>query len=86
VGTRLYRGEGCQHCRNTGYQGRLAVFEILKMNERIKQLIHRKESASTIRQAAIDEGMVSLRHDAIQKVVAGRTTPAEILRAVYLEE
>jgi type II secretory ATPase GspE/PulE/Tfp pilus assembly ATPase PilB-like protein len=86
VGTRLYRGEGCQHCRNTGYQGRLAVFEILKMNERIKQLIHRKESASTIRHAAIEEGMVSLRQDAIQKVVAGRTTPAEILRAVYLEE
>jgi type II secretory ATPase GspE/PulE/Tfp pilus assembly ATPase PilB-like protein len=85
-GTRLYRGEGCQSCRNTGYQGRLAVFEILKMNERIKHLIHRKESASTIRQAAIEEGMVSLRQDAIQKVIQGRTTPAEILRAVYLEE
>jgi general secretion pathway protein E len=86
VGTRLHRGEGCQSCRNTGYQGRLAVFEILKMNERIKQLIHRKESASTIWQAAIEEGMVSLRQDAIRKVVAGRTTPAEILRAVHLEE
>jgi type IV pilus assembly protein PilB len=82
----LWRGEGCPECRNTGYQGRLAVFELLKMNERLKQLVHRKEAASTIRRAAIEEGMVSLRADSIKKVVSGLTTPAEILRAVYLEE
>jgi len=85
-GTVLYRGEGCGACRSTGYQGRLAVFELMKLNERLKQLIHRKESASTLRQAAIEEGMVSLRQDAIAKVTRGLTTPAEILRAVYLEE
>jgi type II secretory ATPase GspE/PulE/Tfp pilus assembly ATPase PilB-like protein len=85
-GTALWRGEGCGECRNTGYQGRLAVFELLKLTEGIKQLIHRKESASTIRRAAVEGGMVSLRSDAIRKVVAGLTTPQEILRAVYLEE
>jgi type II secretory ATPase GspE/PulE/Tfp pilus assembly ATPase PilB-like protein len=85
-GTALWRGEGCQACRNTGYQGRLAVFELLKMTEAIKQLIHRKEAASTIRRAAVEGGMVSLRADAIRKVLAGLTTPQEILRAVYLEE
>jgi general secretion pathway protein E len=85
-GTILWRGEGCQECRNTGYQGRVAVFELLKMTEAIKQLIHRKEAASTIRRAAIEGGMVSLKRDAVRKVLQGMTTPQEILRAVYLEE
>ena len=49
VGTALYRGEGCDKCRSTGYQGRLAVFELMKLTEGLKALIHRKESASTIR-------------------------------------
>jgi type II secretory ATPase GspE/PulE/Tfp pilus assembly ATPase PilB-like protein len=53
-GTKLYRGQGCPRCRNLGYSGRMAVFEALRMNERIKAMIHRKESASTIRQAARD--------------------------------
>jgi general secretion pathway protein E len=86
TGTVLWRGEGCPECRNTGYQGRVAVFELLKLTEPIKQLIHRKESASTIRREAIEGGMVSLRQDSIRKVVDGHTTPSEILRAVYLEE
>jgi type II secretory ATPase GspE/PulE/Tfp pilus assembly ATPase PilB-like protein len=85
-GTILWRGEGCPDCRNTGYQGRLAVFELLKMTEPLKQLIHRKESASTIRRAAIEGGMISLKKDATRKVLQGLTTPQEILRAVYLEE
>jgi type II secretory ATPase GspE/PulE/Tfp pilus assembly ATPase PilB-like protein len=85
-GTILWRGEGCSQCRNTGYQGRLAVFELLKMTEPIKQHIHRKESASVIRREAISGGMVSLKKDATRKVLQGLTTPQEILRAVYLEE
>jgi type II secretory ATPase GspE/PulE/Tfp pilus assembly ATPase PilB-like protein len=85
-GTKLYRGQGCPRCRNLGYSGRMAVFEALRMNERIKAMIHRKESASTIRQAAIEEGMITLGEDAARKVRAGLTTPEEILRAVYLDE
>jgi type II secretory ATPase GspE/PulE/Tfp pilus assembly ATPase PilB-like protein len=85
-GTKLYRGQGCPRCRSLGYQGRMAVFEALRLNERIKALIHRKESAGTIRKAAIEEGMVTLQQDAARKVLAGQTTPEEILRAVYLEE
>jgi general secretion pathway protein E len=85
-GTKLYRGQGCDRCRSTGYQGRLAVFELMKLTEPLKQLIHRKESASTIRRAALEEGMISLRQDAIRKVVAGLTTPEEVFRSVYLEE
>jgi type II secretory ATPase GspE/PulE/Tfp pilus assembly ATPase PilB-like protein len=85
-GTRLYRGQGCDQCRSTGYQGRLAVFELMKLNENLKAMIHRKESASTIRRAALQEGMVSLRQDAIRKVLQGQTTPEEVFRSVYLED
>jgi type IV pilus assembly protein PilB len=85
-GTTLYRGQGCPRCRNLGYSGRMAVFEALRMTERIKALIHKKESASTIRRAAIEEGMISLQQDAARKVLAGLTTPEEVLRGVYLEE
>jgi type IV pilus assembly protein PilB len=86
AGIPLARGKGCTACRNTGYKGRLAAFEVLKMTETVKHAIHQKESASTVRRMALEEGMVSLRQDAVRKVVAGMTTPAEILRAVYLEE
>jgi type IV pilus assembly protein PilB len=85
-GLPLVHGTGCTACRNTGYRGRLAAFEVLRMTEAVKQAIHQKESASTIRRLALSEGMVSLRQDAVRKVVAGQTTPEEILRAVYLEE
>jgi type IV pilus assembly protein PilB len=85
-GTVLYRGQGCDRCRSTGYQGRMAVFELMRLTEELKQMIHRKESASLIRRLALEEGMVSLRQDAIRKVRQGLTTPEEVLRAVYLEE
>jgi type II secretory ATPase GspE/PulE/Tfp pilus assembly ATPase PilB-like protein len=86
AGTVLYRGTGCEQCRSTGYQGRLAVFELMKLTEELKALIHRKESASTIRRRALEAGMVSLRQDAIRKVLAGMTTPEEVFRSVYLED
>ena len=58
----------------------------MKLTEGLKALIHRKESASTIRRLALEEGMISLRQDAIRKVVQGLTTPEELFRSVYLEE
>jgi type II secretory ATPase GspE/PulE/Tfp pilus assembly ATPase PilB-like protein len=85
-GLPVVHGTGCTACRNTGYRGRLAAFEVLRMTEAVKQAIHSKESASTIRRLALSEGMTSLRQDAVRKVAAGQTSPEEILRAVYLEE
>src|SRR5688572_32759847 len=50
-------------CRNTGYKGRLAAFEVLRMTETVKHAIHQKESASLVRRLALEEGMVSLRSE-----------------------
>lgn len=76
----LKRGKGCPQCRNTGYLGRMGIFEIFPMSEQLKKLISTRAPESEIRQVAIREGMATLREDAWRKVVAGATTVEEALR------
>jgi general secretion pathway protein E len=76
----LKKGKGCLHCRNTGYLGRLGIFEIFPMSEQLKKLIAAKANDSDLRQVAIREGMTTLREDAWRKVQAGLTTVEEALR------
>lgn len=76
----LTRGKGCLQCRNTGYLGRLGIFEIFPMSEQMKKLISSKANDSELRQTAIREGMTTLREDAWRKVQAGMTTVEEALR------
>lgn len=80
-----YRGVGCGECRDTGYRGRLAVFETLMLSEAVKQAIHGRASAGEIRRLAVAQDMIPLQEDAIEKVLLGLTTPEEVLRAVSLE-
>ena len=76
----LQRGKGCKECRGTGYSGRLGVFEIFPMSEKIKKLVMVKATDAELRQVAIREGMTTLREDAWQKVRSGLTTVEEALR------
>jgi general secretion pathway protein E len=76
----LTRGKGCLQCRNTGYLGRLGIFEIFPMSEQMKKMISAKASDSELRQTAIREGMTTLREDAWRKVQAGMTSIEEALR------
>lgn len=76
----LTRGKGCLQCRNTGYLGRLGIFEIFPMSDQLKKLIATKANDSDLRQVAIREGMTTLREDAWHKVQAGLTTVEEALR------
>ena len=76
----LKRGKGCKECRGTGYSGRLGVFEIFPMSEKMKKLVSEKASDAELRQVAIREGMTTLREDAWQKVRSGLTTLEEALR------
>ena len=80
------RGRGCDHCRGTGYYGRISVFEIMIVNEVIASAITRRESAGEIRHLARTLGMRGLREDAIQKAREGVTTLEEVVRAVWVEE
>jgi len=82
----LYRGKGCKNCKQSGYLGRMGIFELFFVNEKIKQLISEKASAQIIRQAAEDgTGMISLREDGLRKVLKGMTTLEEIDRVAYKE-
>ncbi|MDR2551334.1 MAG: GspE/PulE family protein [Desulfobulbus sp.] len=76
----LKKGKGCLQCRNTGYLGRIGIFEVFPMSDQIKKLIAAKANGLELRQVAIREGMTTLREDAWRKVLAGLTTVEEVLR------
>lgn len=81
--TKFYHGEGCNFCANTGYLGRIGVFEILAMNERTRQMYIADATASQIREQAISDGMAPMIRDGMLKVKEGITTPGEVLHNIY---
>jgi type II secretion system protein E len=83
---KVWRGTGCEECRQFGYQGRQGIYELLILNEAMRPLILGRAAASTIAQKAIDQGMRTLRTDGWNKVKAGRTTIEEVLRVTQIEE
>ncbi|HLD61532.1 MAG TPA: GspE/PulE family protein [Patescibacteria group bacterium] len=81
AGLRLYRGAGCKVCKNTGYEGRLGIFEILEMKENIRKAIMKHMTADELEQIAIKEnGMRTMLEDGIAKALNGLTTIEEVLR------
>ncbi|MCM8817590.1 MAG: Flp pilus assembly complex ATPase component TadA [Candidatus Omnitrophica bacterium] len=76
---KLYRGRGCQDCDNTGYFGRIAVYELLTITKPIRRLIVEKASDDKIRELAKQQGMSTLRESAIKKAIDGITTVREAL-------
>lgn len=78
---RLYRGTGCKVCKNTGYEGRIGIFEILEMRENIRKLIMKHSTADEVEQVAIKEnGMRTMLQDGLAKAFSGLTTIEEVLR------
>ncbi len=76
----LYKGEGCPYCKDTGYKGRVAIFELMVITENIREMIIKNVSTGKLRQAAVKEGMCLLKVDGIKKVCEGVTTIDEVLR------
>lgn len=83
---RFYQGRGCPKCKGTGYFGRTGIFEILEVNQRIKDLVLQGALPETIHRMAIEQGMVTLRQCAVRKVLQGVTTFSEVLRVCIEEE
>ncbi|MCX7834619.1 MAG: ATPase, T2SS/T4P/T4SS family [bacterium] len=77
---KFFYGRGCVHCRNTGYYGRIGIFELLRVTPRIRQMIFDNQNQEAIRQAALEEGLVTLRASGITKIARGITTIRELLR------
>ncbi|MCO6458493.1 MAG: Flp pilus assembly complex ATPase component TadA [Pirellulaceae bacterium] len=80
AGEPLYRNRGCRECRNSGYLGRLGIYELMVTTEDVRQLAHDRASTWSIKQAAINDGMLTLRMDGWRKALAGKTSVEEILR------
>lgn len=79
---RFRRGEGCSHCNNTGYRGRIGVFEILTMDEYLAEALRRQDSAAFCREALRRPGFRSLLQSGMERVREGTTTISEVIRLV----
>ncbi|HEV8339601.1 MAG TPA: type II secretion system ATPase GspE [bacterium] len=82
----LFRGQGCEECRFTGYRGRIGVFELLVLSDTIREMVVRRLPSPEIKAQAVREGMQTLRDDGLEKVLSGVSTIDEILRVVYVAE
>jgi type IV pilus assembly protein PilB len=82
---KFYRGVGCKKCRNTGYTGRIAIQELFVPNEQIKEMINDRSSLKKLRAKGLQNGMVSLQADGIEKVKAGIISIEEVLRTTQTE-
>jgi len=79
----LYRGQGCETCRHTGYKGRVGIYELMRINDEIAELTVRRAPLADIREAAKANGMHELKEDGLLKVLEGITTPDEVMRVVF---
>jgi len=77
---KIYEGKGCQGCLNTGYRGRTGIFELMILDDPIKNLILKTSDSNTIKRKAVEQGMITLRQDGALKVLNGITTVEEVHR------
>ncbi len=80
---KLYHGHGCLTCSNTGYKGRLALYEVMPISDRLKDLILQGASATELKDAAVEEGMSTLRMSGIEKIRQGMTSIEEVMRVTF---
>ena len=76
----FYYGKGCDACNNTGYKGRKGIYELLKITDPLRELINERAPTVTLKEKAIELGMVTLRQDGVRSIFAGDTTIEEVLK------
>ncbi len=79
-GKKFFRGKGCSECSNTGFRGRMGIYELLILDDEIKSLVSRTSDSNAIRKEALSKGLITLRMDGAQKVLEGFTTVEEVIR------
>jgi type II secretory ATPase GspE/PulE/Tfp pilus assembly ATPase PilB-like protein len=83
---KFYHGKGCDQCRQTGYRGRAAIYEIVVVTENLRRMVIRKETGTALKQRAIADGMDTLRTDGWRRVLRGQTTVEEVVRVTQQDE
>jgi type IV pilus assembly protein PilB len=81
---KLFRGRGCERCNNTGYKGRVALYEVMDIDDEVRELILSGASAVELRAKAVENGMITLRGSGLQKIRDGVTTIEEVVRESVL--
>jgi type IV pilus assembly protein PilB len=84
-GKKFYRGSGCENCNNTGYKGRVGLFELMIMNNELREMIMQNASTDELRNAAQKGGMLTLRDAGMKVAFEGITTPEEVVRETIVE-
>jgi type IV pilus assembly protein PilB len=79
-GATFFEGAGCVDCSNTGYRGRQGVYEVMSLSSKLRDLVLERSSAGEIKRTAIEEGMLTLRRDALEKLKRGLTSVEEVLK------
>jgi type IV pilus assembly protein PilB len=82
--TQVQHGRGCATCNNSGYKGRVGLYEVMEINDELRELILVGASALELKKKALDQGMMTLRRSGLQKIAAGQTTMEEVLRETVL--
>jgi type IV pilus assembly protein PilB len=77
---KTFKGKGCTTCNNTGYKGRIGLYEVMEITDELRELILIGASALELRKKAIDDGMITLRESGLHKIRAGVTTLEEVVR------
>lgn len=78
--TEIWAARGCDKCRKTGYSGRVGIYELLSIDDQLRDIIARNPNVAEFRRLCIERGMVTLRQDGMHKVAKGLTTVQEVLR------
>ncbi len=82
----LYRGRGCDDCNHSGYRGRMAIFEIMKMDDQLREMVMQEASTTVLRAEARRRGMRTLRESGLMAIFEGQTTIDEVVRETIIEE
>jgi type IV pilus assembly protein PilB len=77
---KFYKGRGCEHCNDTGYKGRKGIYETLRINDTLREMINQRAPGVVLRQKAIELGMRTLREEGLQAIFDGETSVEEILK------
>ena len=83
---KIFKGTGCSKCSQTGYKGRIGLYEVLEMNNKIREMLLKNATSAEIEKVAIESGMKTLEHDGVERILGGITTPEEVYSAARSTE
>ena len=83
---KVYQSQGCEKCFKTGYRGRSGIYELMVVDDEVRQCVYNRQTAGAIKKAALEGGLTTLRMDGLRKVEAGITSLEEVLRVAHTDE